>query len=80
MLEGGSARSPAPAGIISRRIGDVLARAEKDPAFAALMLMPPTESELAARKTPVDPDGIHAARVALIRAIAAAHAIAWPAL
>ena len=36
-------------------IGDVLARAEDDPAFAAQMLMPPTESELAARRTPVDP-------------------------
>ena len=54
-------------------IGDVLAGAEADPAFAAQMLMPPTESELAARRTPVDPDGIHAARVALVRAIAAAH-------
>src|SRR5581483_4878795 len=39
----------------------------------AQMLMPPTESELAARKTPVDPEAIHAARLALVRAIAAAH-------
>ncbi|HUE65999.1 MAG TPA: aminopeptidase N [Rhizomicrobium sp.] len=54
-------------------IGDVLARAEQDPAFAAQMLMPPTESELAARKTPVDPVGIHTARVTLVRAIALAH-------
>ena len=37
------------------------------------MLMPPTENELAAMKTPVDPDGIHNARLALVRAIAAAH-------
>jgi aminopeptidase N len=38
------------------------------------MLMPPTENELAARAAPpVDPQGLHAARVALIRDIAAAH-------
>jgi aminopeptidase N len=55
-------------------IGQVLARAEEDPAFAAQMLVPPTENELAARRSPVDPDAIHAARNALIRAVAAAHA------
>ncbi len=54
-------------------LGEVLRRAEADPAFAAQMLMPPTESELATRKTPVDPDGIHNARTALVRAIAHAH-------
>jgi aminopeptidase N len=54
-------------------IGDVLAGADADPAFAAQMLMPPTENELAARRAPVDPEGIHAARTALVRAIAAAH-------
>jgi aminopeptidase N len=37
------------------------------------MLMPPTESELAAKRTPVDPVAIHTARLALVRAIAAAH-------
>jgi aminopeptidase N len=73
MLEvAGEARSDASGDYISA-IGDVLVRAEQDPAFAALMLMPPTESELAARKTPVDPVGIHTARVALVRAIALAH-------
>ena len=36
-------------------IGDVLDDAMDDPAFAAQMLMPPTESELAARRSPVDP-------------------------
>jgi aminopeptidase N len=55
-------------------IGAVLARAQEDPAFAAQMLTPPTENELAARRSPVDPDAIHAARTALIRAVAAAHA------
>ncbi len=72
MLEvAGEARSDANSDYISA-IGDVLSRAEQDPAFAALMLMPPTESELAARKPPVDPVGIHTARVALVRAIALA--------
>src|SRR6202012_212466 len=54
-------------------IGKVLDAAMDDPAFAAQMLMPPTESELAARRTPVDPVGIHTARVTLVRAIALAH-------
>jgi aminopeptidase N len=55
-------------------IGDVLDKAMDDPAFAAQMLMPPTESELAAKRTPVDPQAIHAARMALVKAVAAAHA------
>ena len=54
-------------------IGEVLARAEADPAFASQMLMPPTENELAAKKTPVDPDAIHVARLTLVKAIALAH-------
>ena len=54
-------------------IGDVLVRAEEDPAFAAQMLLPPTESELAAKKTPVDPVSINAARTQLVCAIALAH-------
>ena len=54
-------------------IGDVLAEAERDPAFAAQMLMPPTESELAAKQTPVNPDSLHKGRMMLINAIAAAH-------
>jgi aminopeptidase N len=69
MLE---ARSDANADYLAA-IGDVLAQAEEDPAFAAQMLVPPTESELAAKKTPVDPIGIHTARIALVRAIALAH-------
>ena len=54
-------------------IGEALRHAENDMAFAALMLMPPLESELALAKTPADPDAIHSARVALIRAVAEAH-------
>jgi len=68
----GKAGADAAASYIAA-IGDVLAEAEQDPAFAAQMLMPPTESELAARLTPVDPDALHAARVSLVRAIASAH-------
>jgi len=60
-------------GDYSAAIGDVLARAEEDPSFAAQMLVPPTENELAARKTPVDPLAIHLARRALVTAIARAH-------
>jgi aminopeptidase N len=51
----------------------VLAKAHDDPAFAAQMLMPPTESVIAALRMPADPDAIHAARTILIRAVAAAH-------
>ncbi|MDB5741166.1 MAG: aminopeptidase [Alphaproteobacteria bacterium] len=73
MLEvAGKARSDANVDYVTA-IGQVLREAEADPAFAAQMLMPPTENELASRKTPVDPDGIHTARLALVRAIALAH-------
>ena len=58
MLEGPQAAATPMTDYIAA-IGDVLARAEDDPAFAAQMLMPPTENELAARKTPVDPVAIH---------------------
>jgi aminopeptidase N len=79
MLEvAGAARADTDASYIAA-IGEVLAEAEHDPAFAAQMLMPPTENELAARRAPVDPEGLHTARVTLIRAIAAAHGprLAW---
>ncbi len=54
-------------------IGRVLERASEDPAFTAQILMPPTEQELALAMTVIDPDAIHAARVQLIRAVAAEH-------
>ena len=54
-------------------IGEVLAKAEADHAFAAEMLMPPSEGELALKMQPADPVAIHDARNALITAIAAAH-------
>ena len=55
-------------------IGEVLSRAEADPAFAALMLAAPSESELAMAVMPVDPDAIHAARIELIRSVARTYA------
>jgi len=54
-------------------IGEVLARADEDIAFTAQMMVPPLESELAQAMTPPDPDAIHRARTALIRAVATAH-------
>ena len=61
-------------------IGDVLARAEEDHAFAAEMLAPPSEAELALKMTPSDPDAIHEARNALIRGGAEKHREAFEAL
>ena len=55
----------------------VLAKAGSDPAFAAQMLTPPGESELAARRAPADPEKLHAGRTGLIRAVAAALARGW---
>jgi aminopeptidase N len=61
-------------------IGEALKHAMDDPAFAALMLVPPLESELAMAMLPADPDAIHAARTALICAVATAHAKQFRAL
>jgi aminopeptidase N len=54
-------------------LAGVLARADEDHAFAALMLLPPQETELALAVTPVDPDAIHAARDAFVAGIASKH-------
>ncbi|HEY4115409.1 MAG TPA: aminopeptidase N, partial [Rhizomicrobium sp.] len=61
-------------------IGDVLVKADNDHAFAAEMLMPPSEGELALKMQPADPVAIHEARNALIVAIAQAHAETFHAL
>jgi aminopeptidase N len=61
-------------------VGQALDRADEDHAFAALMLAPPHENELALVITPPDPEAIHAARTALIRAVAAEHGRAIGAL
>jgi aminopeptidase N len=68
--------SAKPDAVYVSAIGEVLSRAEEDIAFTAQMLSPPLESELALAMTPPDPDAIHRARTALIRAVASAHGIA----
>ena len=69
------ARADADASYVTA-IGSVLADAQSDPAFAAQMLMPPTENELASQRSPVNPEALHTARVTMIRAIAAAGPLA----
>jgi len=71
----GTTTAPAADSTYVEAMGGVLARAEDDPAFAALMLVPPLESEIAMAHSPADPDAIHAARKALIRAVADAHGV-----
>jgi aminopeptidase N len=54
-------------------IGHVLDDAEKDKAFAALAVLPPTEQEVAQAMAIVEPEAIHTARETLVVAIAQAH-------
>src|SRR4030095_9237220 len=61
-------------------IGGVIARADEDHAFTSLMLVPPSESEIALALNPIDPEAIHDARKRLIWAIADAHGPALAAL
>ena len=68
-----SGRPPRVDSVYIEAIGGVLARADEDHAFTALMLLPPSESELALALTPIDPEAIHAARKALIASVAEAH-------
>jgi aminopeptidase N len=58
----------------------VIERADEDPAFTAQMLLPPTENEIALAANPIDPDAIHGARVALVRAVGEQHGSALRAL
>jgi aminopeptidase N len=76
-MAGGAAKTDP---IYLDAIGEVLARAQEDFAFAAQMLAPPLENELALAMTPPDPDAIHAARTAMIRDIAVKHGAAIRAL
>jgi len=73
-------RAPTTDATYMDAIGGVIARADEDHAFTALMLMPPSESELALAVNPIDPDSIHDARKRLIWAIADAHGSAIAAL
>ncbi|HEX3483426.1 MAG TPA: aminopeptidase N [Micropepsaceae bacterium] len=66
--------------IYREAIGGILERAGEDHAFTALMLIPPSESELALAMSPIDPDAIHSTRTGLIREIAAAHGATLAAL
>jgi aminopeptidase N len=68
--------SPRTDPIYIDAIEGVLARANEDHAFTALMLIPPSESELALCVTPIDPEAIHTARKALILHAAEAHGAA----
>ncbi len=65
--------APRPDPIYVDAIADVLAHAAEDHAFAAEMLVPPSEGELALKMSPADPVAIHDARTALIRGIAEKH-------
>ena len=73
-------RAPTPDPTYIEAIGGVIARADEDHAFTALMLVPPSESELAQALSPIDPEAIHDARKRLIWAIADAHGPALAAL
>src|SRR5258705_1090854 len=73
-------RSPRADSVYIDAIGGVLDRANEDHAFTALMLIPPSESELDLAVTPIDPEAIHLARNALIRTIAEAHGAVLTAL
>ena len=54
-------------------IGHVLDDADRDHAFAALAVIPPTEQEIGQAMPVVEPEAIHQAREALIAAIAKTH-------
>ncbi len=73
MAEAAKSGVPAADDTYIEAMGEVLARADNDQAFAAQMLMPPGEGELAMARSPADPDAIHLARTTLIRAVAHAH-------
>jgi aminopeptidase N len=73
MAQAALGRTPAVDAIVVDAIGDVLARANDDRAFAAQMLVPPLESELALVMQPADPEALHAARNGFLRAVAQAH-------
>jgi aminopeptidase N len=67
----GHTASPDP--LLVEAMGDVLARAHEYRAFAAQMLAPPLENELALAMKRADPEAIHAARMNLIDTVATAH-------
>jgi aminopeptidase N len=72
--------APRPDPVYVDAIGEVLAHANDDNAFAAEMLVPPSEGELALKMSPADPVAIHEARTALIRGVAEKHREAFETL
>jgi aminopeptidase N len=81
MIEAAKAgRRPAADPTYVEAVGQALARADEDHAFAAQMLMPPSENELALAAGRPDPDAIHVARTELIRTLAAVHGKTFEAL
>ena len=66
MLDIIAGKVSAPDPYYVEAMGKVLADADRDMAFAANMLSPPLESELAMAMDVIDPDAIHAARKTLI--------------
>ncbi len=80
MLDIIAGKVSAPDPYYVEAMGKVLADADRDMAFAANMLSPPLESELAMAMDVIDPDAIHAARKTLICAVADAHSKAFAAL
>jgi aminopeptidase N len=66
-------KTMAPDPVLLDAVGEVLARANEDRAFAAQMLVPPLETELALVMQPADPEALFAARTAFLRTVARAH-------
>ena len=66
-------KSPQADAVYVDALGGVIGRADEDHAFTALMLMPPSESEIALAVNPIDPEAIHDARRRLIWAVMDAH-------
>jgi aminopeptidase N len=73
-------RSPSADATYIDAVGGVIARADEDHAFTSLMLIPPSESEIAMAMSPIDPEAIHDARKRLVWAVADAHGPALAAL
>jgi aminopeptidase N len=69
-----SGPAPEPDPVLVQAIATVLAGADEDRAFAAQMLAPPLETEIAQTMNPADPEAIHAARTALVREVARSNA------
>ena len=70
-------RTPTLDEVVVEAFGEVLSGADHDRAFAAQMLVPPLETELALAMQPADPEALYAARTGFIRTVAEAHKSAF---